>query len=126
MYNNYQNCKGFVYVVKDGDTLYKIAKEYDLRLIDVLKSNPYVNVYNLQPGDELCLPTFPNSTLHIPKPEANSEEEKVYVTQEGDTLNDLLTQFQQDYEKFFEYNPALKDLPIPVGTLVHIPGNTGM
>ena len=60
MYNNSGNCKGMVYVVKEGDTLYKIAREYDLKLIDVLKANPYVNVYNLQIGDELCLPTLPN------------------------------------------------------------------
>lgn len=120
MYNNSQNCKGLVYVVKDGDTLYKIAKEYDLKLIDVLKANPYVNVYNLQAGDELCLPTFPNSGMNM-HGNIKEEENDAYVTQEGDTLNDLLEYFKTDYTTLFEFNPALKDLPIQAGTIVHAP-----
>lgn len=123
MYNNSQNCKGLVYVVKDGDTLYKIAKEYDLKLIDVLKANPYVNVYNLQVGDELCLPTFPNSGMNMQGNTGRTEENDTYVTQEGDTLNDLLEYFKTDYSTLFEFNPALKDLPMPAGTIVHTPKN---
>ena len=126
MYNNSHNCKGFVYVVKDGDTLYKIAKEYDLKLIDILNSNPYVNVYNLQPGDELCLPTMPNSmTWHnmdrMKDNRMNDMEENVYVTREGDTLRDILEYFNTDYMMLAEYNPAFYDLPVPEGTIVHEP-----
>lgn len=50
-------CKGTVHKVVAGDTLYKLSKMYGVRLIDILKENPYVNVYNLQPGDEICIPT---------------------------------------------------------------------
>lgn len=121
MYNNSQKCKGFVYVVKDGDTLYKIAKEYDLKLIDVLKANPYVNVYNLQAGDELCLPTFPDSNRNMQEEENNQSMDDAYITQEGDTLSDLLKYFMTDYSSLFECNPALKDLPIPEGTMIHAP-----
>ena len=46
-------CKGTVHKVVAGDTLYKLSKMYGVRLIDILKENPYVNVYNLQPGDEM-------------------------------------------------------------------------
>ena len=46
-------CKGTVHKVVAGDTLYKLSKLYGVRLIDILKENPYVNVYNLQPGDEI-------------------------------------------------------------------------
>lgn len=63
-----------VYVVKEGDTLYKIAREYDLKLIDVLKANPYVNVYNLQIGDELCLPTLPNRRLQPDAPGSATDQ----------------------------------------------------
>ena len=48
-------CKGTVHKVVAGDTLYKLSKMYGVRLIDILKENPYVNVYNLQPGDEMCM-----------------------------------------------------------------------
>lgn len=115
MYHNARNCTGFVYVVKEGDTLYKIAKEYDLKLIDVLRFNPYVNVYNLQVGDELCLPTMPNSSV------PGGTSERTYITQEGDTLTDLLTLFQTDFANLAEQNPSLLELPIPEGYVLRFP-----
>ncbi|MBO5237415.1 MAG: LysM peptidoglycan-binding domain-containing protein [Lachnospiraceae bacterium] len=115
MYNNSQNCRGFVYVVKEGDTLYKIARDYDLKLIDVLRYNPYVNVYNLQVGDELCLPTLPNSAV------PGGSSERTYITQEGDTMVDLLRLFDTDFDDLAEYNPSLWELPIPAGFVLRYP-----
>ena len=48
------NCK--LHIVKKGDTLYKIAKANGIKVIDMLMANPYVDVYNLQIGEELCIP----------------------------------------------------------------------
>lgn len=115
MYSNAQNCQGFVYVVKEGDTLYKIARNYDLRLIDVLRYNPYVNVYNLQVGDELCLPTLPNSTV------PGGTSERTYITQEGDTLDDILDLFNTDFDSLAVYNASLNELPIPAGFVLRYP-----
>ena len=42
--------------VKEGDTLYKISQYHHVSVTDILLANPYVNVYNLQIGDELCIP----------------------------------------------------------------------
>lgn len=115
MNNNSQNCQGFVYVVKEGDTLYKIARNFDLKLIDVLRSNPFVNVYNLQIGDELCLPTMPNSAV------PGGTSERTYVTQEGDTMEDILKLFNTDFEDLAEFNPSLIELPIPAGFVLRFP-----
>ena len=54
------SCKGTVYVVKEKDSLYKIAKAHGVRVKDIMRQNPFVNVYNLQIGDELCVPGFTN------------------------------------------------------------------
>lgn len=45
-----------IHVVKEGDTLYKIAIQHDVNLFDLMRLNPYVNVYNLQEGDEILIP----------------------------------------------------------------------
>ena len=50
------SCPGVIYVVKRGDTLYKISQYHHVSVTDILLANPYVNVYNLQIGDELCIP----------------------------------------------------------------------
>ena len=52
------DCSGMLHVVEKGDTLYKIAKKYGVPLSKVMYANPYVNVYNLQVGDEICVPMW--------------------------------------------------------------------
>ena len=50
------NCHGFLHVVQTGDTLYLLSRRYQVPLWAVLNANPYVNIYNLQVGDEICIP----------------------------------------------------------------------
>jgi hypothetical protein len=45
-------------VIEQGDTLYKLGKRYGVTVSALLFANPWVNVYNLQIGDELCIPDF--------------------------------------------------------------------
>ena len=42
--------------MEQGDTLYMLARRYDVRLYDIMRMNPYVNVYNLNIGDEISIP----------------------------------------------------------------------
>lgn len=51
-----KNCRGFLHVVEKGDTLYKISRKYRVPLARILLANPYVDIYNLQVGDEICVP----------------------------------------------------------------------
>jgi hypothetical protein len=54
--NSGGSCRGILHVVKKGDTLYKLGKQYNINVSAIMYANPYVNVYNLQVGDELCIP----------------------------------------------------------------------
>lgn len=58
-----KDCIGFIHTVKAGDTLYKIGKKYGVGVSALLYANPYVDVYNLQPGDEICVPKLPDFFL---------------------------------------------------------------
>ena len=53
---NYDRCIGFEHVIKKGDTLYKISKQYNVKVSALILANPYVNIYNLQVGDTICIP----------------------------------------------------------------------
>ena len=56
---NAKTCRfGFIHVIEQGDTLYKLGKRYGVTVSVLLFANPWVNVYNLQIGDELCIPDF--------------------------------------------------------------------
>lgn len=51
-------CRGMIHIVSEGDTLYKIAQMYHVDVSEVMYENPYVNIYQLQPGDEICVPVL--------------------------------------------------------------------
>ena len=53
-----KSCTGFIHTAEKGDTLYKIGKKYGVSVSALFFANPYVDVYNLQAGDEICIPKF--------------------------------------------------------------------
>jgi LysM repeat protein len=61
--NEEYNC--MIYVIKQGDTLYSISRKYNVPLALIIRVNPYVDIYNLQIGDELCLPFINSGTETI-------------------------------------------------------------
>lgn len=52
-------CRGLIHVIQRGDTLYLLGKRYHVPVSSIMYANPYVNIYNLQIGDELCIPVGP-------------------------------------------------------------------
>jgi len=55
-----RRCNGLVYVVKRGDTIFNIAARYGITVNDILNENRFINVYNIQVGDRICIPVMPN------------------------------------------------------------------
>lgn len=51
-----QYCQGFLYTVQKGDSLYRLSRRYHVPLWAILYANPYINIYNLQTGDEVFIP----------------------------------------------------------------------
>ena len=58
-----KKCPGPVYAVKTGDTLYSIAQRHHCRVRTLLDLNPFVDIYNLQPGEEICVPMVQKEML---------------------------------------------------------------
>lgn len=54
---NFEYCDGYTYTIKKGDTLYEISRSHKVPLALLLRSNPFVDVFNLQVGDTLCIPS---------------------------------------------------------------------
>ena len=56
------------HVVRRGDTVYLLAKEYDTIANKILALNPYLNLYNLQVGSTLFICPGPHWMPVVPKP----------------------------------------------------------
>lgn len=63
---NYEYCDGFTHTIKKGDTLYEISRKHNVPLALLLRANPYVDVFNLQVGDTICIPSGNNQTVPYP------------------------------------------------------------
>lgn len=120
-----QYCRGEKHVVKEGDTLYQISRMHRVPLHLILRANPGVDVYNLQVGEEICVP---DSKMHHrpqmpgrphpgipsqpenPEPPASSMPDgempayRVVEIKKVGNLEDFLDEYDLSMETFLEYN----------------------
>ena len=130
-----------MYQIKEGDTLYNISRKKTIPLELLLDANPYVNVYNLQPGDWIVIPRNPNRKNEQNQKNENFinnqkygnddrdrydedfEDEFVlvdYVVSEGDTLKKVLEKFDADLEDVLKYN-GMNAIILKQGGILKIP-----
>lgn len=88
VHNRYMtaNCTGIIHVVKEGDTLYKIGKMHGVSVSALMYANPYVNIYNLQVGDELCVPVYNMSWNGGKEPRTGANAGQQQNMQSGGTM----------------------------------------
>lgn len=115
-----QYCRGEKHVVKEGDTLYQISRMHQVPLHLILRANPGVDVYNLQVGEEICVP---DSKMHSrpqmpgrpsqpenpepPAPPVTDDETPKYREVEIKkvwNLEDFLDEYDLSIESFLDYN----------------------
>lgn len=85
---SYRQCPaGFVpYIIRAGDTLSRIAGDYNTVVESIITANPGINPYNLQIGQLICVPLRPQ--LYPSCPTTN-----YYVVRRGDTLASIAGYF---------------------------------
>lgn len=93
---NYQACNGIIYVVKPGDTLYKLSQRYGIPTTKILRANPYINIYNLQIGDKICIPTEGNMSV---------DQRPFYTVGEGESIKTVLDRVSMNLTEFLVLNP---------------------
>jgi LysM repeat protein len=83
-----------IHVIKQGDNLYQLSRKYRIPLGLILRANPYVDVYNLQPGQEICIPVgrpYPGRMPGFgrkPQPQPNMKENNPPLETEEDDEGD--------------------------------------
>lgn len=141
---NNNTCNGMIYTVKENDTLYSISRRYNVPLALILRANPYVDIYNLQIGDELCIPVSPAMPGQGPEPLPTPElgpgpvlppfqppvsplpwpngNILVYVIRDRDTLEDILRRFGISLDDLLRYN-NLNQIMLQPGMAIRVPDN---
>ncbi len=125
-------CRGLIHVIKQGDTLYKLGKQYHVSVSSIMYANPYVNIYNLQIGDELCIPVAPPRPVPVqpmplparpiplspePQPEVPEEMSRT-IPQPGDVLPEMSRSASRPSDVMPEMS---RTMPQPVEVMPELP-----
>ncbi len=102
------------YIVREGDTLYKIALSYNTTEDEILKANVNLNRYNLNPGQTICIP-LPNEEY------PSCRTTNYYIAQEGDTFFSIGRRFGVDTEEIINANMGIQPENIYTGIILCIP-----
>lgn len=101
-----------IHQVKNGDTLYKIARMHGVKVRDLMLANPYVNVYQLQVGDELCVPVFTKMQQMTGRP---------YRVGKNETIGSILKKTGLSFEELVKMNNRIADILLEEGIVLVIP-----
>ena len=86
---NIRSSRFMTYVIKKGDNLYEIARRYN---VDV---NTLIMINGLESEDFI----YPNQEILVPR-----DNVRVYVTKQGDTINDILEKQKISFEELYVRN----------------------
>ena len=106
------------YIVKRGDTLYSISKNYNISVDDLVKYNQLATS-TLSVGQKILIPTLqefePNDSELI--------EDNIYIVKSGDTLYSIAKKYNIPIDKLKEVNGISNNL-ISLGQKLVLPINS--
>lgn len=108
---NGKDYKCMDYAIKQGDSLYSISREFKVPIALLLRVNPYVDIYNLQVGDELCVPSM-GPTI--------SNNLSNYTIQGSESIQDVLNKTGLELSELLQYN-SLSNMMLCEGTNLMVP-----
>lgn len=106
-----------IYVVKSGDTLFRIARMHNMT-VDELKSLNNLTDNNIRIGQELAVKKLNEAPPSVtPFSEESSPQGvfSVYEVKRGDSFAELLSRFKMTEDEFEKLNPELDTNRLPIG-----------
>ena len=100
------------YVIRKGDTLYGISRHYNIPVEAIINANPFINVYNLEVGEVLCLP--------VGVPQNMYTNFTTYLVEAGDTLGSIIERNGMNLADLIELND-MNSIYLEPGTILQIP-----
>jgi LysM repeat protein len=104
-------CRGTVYIVRPGDTLAGIARQFNTTEAAIRRENPFLTIIGLRPGLPLC----------ISEPQPRPCPGFFYTIVAGDTLFSIAARFNTAAQTILRANPGLDPNRLFIGEQICIP-----
>jgi len=105
---------GNFYTIRRGDTLFAIARFYNITLNALLEANPGIDPLRLRIGQVICIPAPPSTTC----PPGSMP----YTIVSGDTFFSLARRFNTTVDALIRANPGVNPDALLIGQRICIPG----
>jgi LysM repeat protein len=110
----------YVHIVKSGQTLYSIARAYNVSEKEIVIENPGITS-DLAIGQVLKIPSDPSSAFSIDTGEIHEKQNR-HILKRGETLYAVSRRYDCTIEELLQLNPDLDINDIPVGQEIILPG----
>lgn len=104
---------GYIYTIREGDTIYSISRRAGIVPEAVIAANPGLDPDRLQIGQQICVPA--------PPPTECPGGSLPYLIRSGDTLYSLARRFNTTVTSILGLNPGINPENLRVGELICIP-----
>ncbi|WP_207640679.1 LysM peptidoglycan-binding domain-containing protein [Alkaliphilus transvaalensis] len=101
------------YMIRPGDTFYRIAVQFGTTVAALVAANPGVNPNMLMVGQQICVPRQP---AYPPCPEGN-----YYTVRAGDTFFSIAAFFRVSVDDLRMANPSVDPMRLFPGQIICIP-----
>lgn len=113
-------CKNPYHTIKQGDTLYSLARYYNTTVDNLLALNPGIDPYNLQIGSviRICGEQIVPPIGEIPQPECMNLT--YHTIKQGDTLYSLARYYRTTVDNILSYNEGIDPYNLQIGSTLLI------
>src|SRR6056297_3084780 len=112
----------YVHLVKAGQTLYSIARAYNVSEKEILIENPGSIATELSIGQVLKIPSDPASAFSVDTGEV-TDQPRFHILKPGETIYSLSRRYDCTPEDLLELNPGIDINDIPVGQKILLPSD---
>jgi LysM repeat protein len=109
----------YVHVVKPGQTLYSIARAYNVSEKEVLIENPGASS-DLLIGQVLKIPSDPASAFDVDTAKPK-EDQRIHVLQAGETIYAISRMYETSVEEIIQMNPGIDINDLSIGQEILLP-----
>lgn len=103
---------GTLYTIIPGDSLYGLARRFNISVEDIMAANPGIDPQNLQIGSQICIP--------VP-PVGQCPGGFLYVIRAGDTYYSIARQFGTVVPALIAANPGVNPDQLVIGQTICVP-----
>ena len=117
--SNVQDMEIFYHTIERGQTVYSIAKMYDLMVIDIHRLNPG-SENGIKAGDQLKIPQRrfeEKSILNV----RSDDNHTIHTIQKGETIFGLSRKYNVSEDRILQANPGLSNATFSIGKKIRIP-----